>query len=103
METYQAVYDAVRSRISGFDSQLLIERIASQFEFSFYAEQIREEALNVAYEMQRPSTIYRPSLKIDGSQWCALYGDNLQDGVIGFGDSPNLAMIDFDKKWMETI
>jgi len=20
--------------------------------------------------------------------WCALYGDNLQDGVVGFGESP---------------
>ena len=31
--------------------------------------------------------------------WCALYGDNLQDGVAGFGRSPEEAMADFDKNW----
>lgn len=46
-----------------------------------------------------PSAIYRPALSIDGNQWCALYGDNIQDGVAGFGDSPALAMADFDKAW----
>lgn len=50
-----------------------------------------------------PSAIYRPALSIDGNQWCALYGDNLQDGVAGFGDSPALAMEAFDKAWHEKI
>lgn len=48
---------------------------------------------------QRPSVLFRPSLSVDGSQWCALYGDNLQDGVAGFGDSPADAMWDFDRAW----
>ena len=48
---------------------------------------------------ERPSAIYRPSISIDGHQWCALYGDNLQDGVAGFGDSPAAAMLDFDAAW----
>lgn len=34
---------------------------------------------------------------------CALYGDNLQDGVAGFGDSPALAMSDFDKSWISKL
>ena len=46
-----------------------------------------------------PSAIYRPRLSVDGNQWCALYGDNLQDGVAGFGDSPAGAMTDFDRNW----
>ena len=46
-----------------------------------------------------PSAIWKPRLFIDGNQWCALYGDNLQDGVAGFGDSPASAMWDFDKNW----
>ncbi len=54
---------------------------------------------DVAGAYERPSAIYRPSLHIDGNQWCALYGDNLQDGVAGFGDSPAAAMWDFDKAW----
>ena len=46
-----------------------------------------------------PSAVWKPRLFIDGNQWCALYGDNLQDGVAGFGDSPSAAMWDFDKAW----
>ena len=49
----------------------------------------------------RPSTIYKPHLSIDGDQWCALYGDNLHDGVAGFGKSPALAFADFDRAWSE--
>ena len=54
-----------------------------------------------AYEA--PSAIWRPRLFIDGNQWCALYGDNLQDGVAGFGDSPQEAMWDFDKAWCRKL
>ena len=50
---------------------------------------------------RRPSTRHRPRLSIDGDQWCALYGDNLQDGVAGFGKSPELAYRDFDRAWHE--
>lgn len=46
-----------------------------------------------------PSAIYRPALSIDGDQWCALYGENLQDGVAGFGASPAEAMSAFDVAW----
>ena len=45
----------------------------------------------------------RPTLSIDGNQWCALYGDNLQDGVAGFGDSPDAAMREFDKAWHQNL
>ena len=52
-----------------------------------------------ASEHARPSAVFRPSISVDGNQWCALYGDNLQDGVAGFGDSPADAMADFDRNW----
>jgi hypothetical protein len=64
---------------------------------------VAQEYVTAAYEQQRPSAIYRPRLSIDGNQWCALYGDNLQDGVAGFGDSPALAMEAFDKAWKEKL
>jgi len=47
----------------------------------------------------RPHVLMRPALTIDGNKWCALYGDNLQDGVAGFGDSPADAVADFDANW----
>lgn len=60
------------------------------------------EAAKVEYctalEKQRPSYLYKAILSIDGNQWCASYG-NMPHGVHGFGDSPELAMLDFDKQW----
>ena len=32
----------------------------------------------------------------DGNSWCVLYGEDIQSGVCGFGDSPSLAMIAFN-------
>lgn len=54
-----------------------------------------------ACDQGEPSVIYKPRLFIDGDQWCALYGDNLQDGVAGFGDTPDKAMRDFNKNWCQ--
>jgi hypothetical protein len=57
----------------------------------------------VFQEWRRPSVLFRPRLSIDGNQWMALYGENLQDGVAGFGDSPELAMFDFDFQWHKRL
>jgi len=103
MDTYQAVYDAVRSRFNGFDGQALIERIAYNFNFSHHTEIIKQEFMIAAGEMQRPSVLYKPTLLLDGNQWCALYGNNLQDGVAGFGNSPAKAMEDFNKEWNKVL
>jgi hypothetical protein len=35
----------------------------------------------------RPLKVYP-----DGNQWCALWGDDIQSGVAGFGDTPALAL-----------
>lgn len=53
--------------------------------------------------MNEPFTLYRPSICKDGNQWCVLYGDNLQDGVAGFGDSPEEAVKSFNKAWAEPL
>ena len=50
-----------------------------------------------------PSAIFRPKIYIDGNMWCALYGDNIQDGVAGFGFSPSAAMFDFDVNWHKKL
>lgn len=54
-----------------------------------------------ACDQNAPSLMFKPRLFIDGDQWCALYGDNLQDGVAGFGDTPDKAMRNFDLNWYE--
>ena len=50
-----------------------------------------------AGEQMRPSVLYRPVLSADGTMWCALLGDNLQEGVAGFGETPDKAMRAFDE------
>lgn len=59
----------------------------------------QEQFYQVLELMTEPSVLYRPTLSIDGDKWCALYGENLQDGVAGFGDSPYAAMCDFNCAW----
>ncbi|AIC95398.1 hypothetical protein [Shouchella lehensis] len=51
----------------------------------------------------RISFILKPKLTIDGNQWCALYGDSLADGVVGFGDTPDEAYANFDKNWYQKL
>ena len=58
-----------------------------------------EEIAAAAREISRPSYLLRPTINLDGNAWCALYGENLQDGVAGFGKTPALAMTDFDEQW----
>jgi hypothetical protein len=37
-----------------------------------------------------------PKLFIDGTNWCALYGENLMEGIAGFGPTPSAALADFE-------
>lgn len=98
-DSYQAIYDAVRSRISGGDVGHAVQSALRDANLSHYAEMAMRSAQEAASEASRPCVLMRPSLSVDGNQWCALYGSNLQEGVAGFGDSPALAMWNFDQNW----
>lgn len=45
----------------------------------------------------------KPSIQRDGNQWCVLYGADLQVGIAGFGDSPHMAIMDFNAQWYNKI
>jgi len=47
--------------------------------------------------------ILKPKIYIDGNQWCVLYGENIQDGVCGFGDTPDKAIWDWNKQWDKSL
>lgn len=69
-----------------------------------HAAEMSQEAIRLAVESyERPSVLFRPRLSIDENQWCALYGDDLQSGVSGFGDSPQQAMLAFDQEWEKKL
>ncbi|WP_440110239.1 hypothetical protein [Acidovorax sp. BL-A-41-H1] len=105
MDSYQPIFDAVRSRISGGDVGQAIENVLREsFGMAHHVMQgVANEYASAAIEQQRPSAIFRPVLSIDGNQWCALYGDDLQNGVAGFGDNPDKAMRDFDAQWLKPL
>lgn len=101
-DQYQAVYDAVRSRFH-CNAEDAIQSVVRDA-FGSVDHQVRcvaQEYTNAAYEQQRPSVLYRPALSMDGDQWCALYGSDLQQGVAGFGDTPAKAMDAFDAQWQK--
>ena len=42
---------------------------------------------------------FKPEFSKDGNQFCFLYGTLPNDCILGFGDTPNLAMLDFAKNF----
>ncbi len=99
METYQPIYDAVRSRLSNCDIGMAIETAMREANLGHHAMQAMDRIQQSAAEYERPSVLFRPKLGLDGNSWIALYGDNIQEGVAGCGASPSEAMIAFDNAW----
>jgi hypothetical protein len=54
---------------------------------------------NRAFFMERPSVMLGAKIFKDGNAWCCLLGENIQEGVCGFGESPNKASAAFDVAW----
>lgn len=100
-DSYQAIYDAVRSRIQSADvAAILREHI--HLDGSWAIEQIKQAFQEAAGNIGSPSAVYRPHISKDGSQWCVFYGHD-GVGVRGFGKSPALAMADFDRNWFKLL
>jgi hypothetical protein len=76
---------------------LLVENVSDAVSRSMLA---LEEVLS-AYT--KPSVLFKPKISRDGNMCCALYGENLQEGIAGFGISAAKAMQDFDNNWEKAI
>lgn len=50
-------------------------------------------------DLAAPHVKMRPKVYKDGDQWCCLYGENLMEGVCGFGATPAAACAAFDAEW----
>jgi len=98
MSDYEAVYNAIRSKVNWPDVDTILR---NAFDISWPLEAIKTEFINAAFELQRPCVIFKPTLGREGDHWCALFGENLHDGVAGFGKTPAEAMYAFDKAWRE--
>ena len=68
---------------------------------SDYETLIAQSRHNAAIEAEEMNlaALLKPRIFIDGDKWCVLYGESVQDGVAGFGESPRLAVYAFNKAW----
>lgn len=44
-------------------------------------------------------SMLKPKLYKDGNEWCVLYGENIQEGIVGFGNTPLKAILDWNHQW----
>lgn len=81
MDNYQAVYDAVRSA----------------FDMGNLRQVLFDECIAAAREPGRPVVVFKPALSKDGDKWCYLLGENLMEGIAGFGSTVSEAATAFDQ------
>ena len=98
-DNYQAVYDAVRSRFHPVDMAEIARNAFANFDAYAITAAAQNAFIDIAQEANRPFVLLKPSIQPDGNHWCVLYGANLQEGVAGFGDTPDKAARAFDVAW----
>lgn len=70
---------------------------------SWVAQRMYDSINILEAEKLRPCLLHKPKIYLDGNMWCALLGVNIQEGVCGFGESPDEAMRAFDKAWYQKV
>ena len=65
------------------------------------ADREHYEKMNLIVEQQEFNLfqMLKPKLYKDGDQWCCLYGEDVMEGIVGFGDTPFKAIIDWNSAW----
>ena len=101
-DSYQPIFDAVRSRIHNADVGDAVERaIRERFDVSHVIALAQEAIASVSLEHQRPCVLFRPKLYQEFSTkiWVAYYDPSPQDEIasdkkilFGTGASPALAI-----------
>ena len=100
MSSYDAVFAATRVSLGNPDISGTIRSVASEaFDISWIKARAQEALTAIENDLRRPFVLLRPRMFIDGDKWCALFGENIMEGVAGFGDTPDTASVDFDKNW----
>jgi len=66
-----------------------------------YKTLIQQSEHNAALEREEYNLFItiKPKLCKDGDQWCCLYGEDIQKGIVGFGDTPYKAILDWNGAW----
>lgn len=72
-----------------------ITRVLGGWTYQYYGD----SGQRVFVPEDRPSQWYPVTLSKDGDMWCCLLGHDLQEGLAGFGTTPEEACKDFDERW----
>lgn len=66
--------------------------------FAFLEHNEAMNALVIKRDMALVDSLH-PKITKDGNQWCVLCGDNLQEGIAGFGNTIYAAILDFNSQF----
>ena len=93
----EARASALRMAMGG--SKRLLRRTPTEgTDMNSYIEGLEESRVIQSTEYNLVALL-QPRIFIDGNTWCVLYGENLQDGVAGFGETPYRAVLGFSAAW----
>lgn len=70
---------------------------------SWAAHRMQEAIGIIESAWTSPTVLQKPRIFRDGDKWCALYGDNMMEGVVAFGSSPSEAALRFDAEWYRKL
>ena len=72
----------------------------SHYDHILFQERLRAAEGEADYKL---FSMLRPRLIIDGNQWCCLFGEDLQSGIAGFGNTPFEAIRNWNAEWHRPI
>lgn len=64
---------------------------------------MEEMELYCAAHSGSPTAVRRPKLSIRGHTFVALLGPNMDEGIVGFGDSVHAALRAFDAQYLRAL
>lgn len=70
-----------------------------------YIDALGQSVKNIAVETEEYNlfSILKPKLFIKENQWCCLYGNDIETGIAGFGESPYASILNWSKQWYKKI
>ena len=98
-EIYDATYAVMLNKIHNTDIGAAVESALNTAGLGYAISYAQNRIIEAAAQYDRPSVLFKPKVYQDGNKWCALYGENLMEGVCAFGDSPSEATYNFDLAW----
>ena len=105
-ENTKIVLEDIKQRNSESEDERIINRIINLLHTGGYLEEPDRTTAFAWLEKQKEHSmsaeevLTRAGLKPykDGNQWCILVGDNIQEGICGFGDTIDEALYEFLKE-----